>query len=171
MLGPQSYIDQVGPVVSAAWLNEMDAMRYLKAVKPAATARTASTTLIADPNLGFPTVPAGNWRMTGFLQPQNATTGTQGFKFSIQGPGLGTGVGFYSGAINGAQVPQTIAGGSNLVFAFANMSVSAIDFITFDLSYTQTVAGVINLLWAQNSSSANATMLNALSWMILERLA
>ena len=168
MLPLQNFIDKVS-TVPTAWLNEVDNIRALKASKLVQGVRSNTFVLADDPELVFPVVPAGVWRVEAFLQFQGSVTGVQGFRAGIFSPGSGSQVLHYHGIANSAQMGDVLSFGVNPVPQFATIATAGTDFIHLDTNFA-TGGGKISLQWSQVASNANATLLNTFSWMIATRL-
>lgn len=168
MLPLQNFIDKVS-TVPTAWLNEVDNIRALKASKLVQGVRSNTVVLADDPELVFPNVPAGVWRVEAFLQFQGSITGGQGFQAGFFSPGSGAQVLHYHGIANSAQLGDVLSFGASPVIQFGTIAVAGTDFIHMDTNFA-TGGGKISLQWAQRASNANATLLNTFSWMIATRL-
>lgn len=185
-LPQQNFVDRVGPVVGAAWLNEVDQKRLLLkrsagglllgtpiyAFKANQTIRFSTITLTDDPDLQFPAMPAGTYRVQGFLQFQGSISGGQGFssKIAIAGGIAGSSWLAYHGIANATALGDILADPATSAMTFSTISTSLTDFVSFDVIAT-IGAGEISLQWAQHASNANGTILNDRSWMAVTPLA
>lgn len=164
----QNFQDLIGPVESAAWLNEVDDVRRLKACKLVQGVRTSST-LLSDTELIFPVVPAGVWRVEAFLQFQGSVTGTQGIQLSIQSVASGQQVLNYRGIVNSANQNDVLSFGINPVILYNTIATAGTDFTHMDTVFA-TGGNGIALQWAPRVGGGNAALLNTFSWMIATRL-
>ena len=169
MLPLQAFVNQVGPALSAAWLNEVDNLRAFAALKLAQGVRSNTIALADDTELVFPNVPAAVWRVEAFLQFQGSVTGTQGIQLSIFAPGSGSQVQYYFGTANSVVIAPVLNFGINPVLQFGTIATAGTDFVKIDTSFA-TGGGKVSLQWAQRTSSANPTLLNTFSWMTLRRM-
>ena len=127
----------------------------------------SGSVLADDTQLIFPSMPAGTYSVRGYLQPECQTTTTQGFKWKLRVAGTTSGNTYLSasGIINNASYGPFFTPILTTVVQHPNVQTAQTDFITFDSVFTTTTAGDIALQWAQNSSSANITVLNDRSWI------
>lgn len=186
----QNFVDKT-TVVSAAWLNEVDQKRAamfqpqapgggttsfilgVPGIKFKATvlSRSNTTTLADDLDLAFTNLAPGTYQAKGFLAIKGLTTGTQGFKWQLAIP-ASTGSVFlnYNGVANGAVLSNTLTG-PNTSLGIATIATAVSDYVSFDSIFTTTVLGNLSIQWAQNSSSANGTVLSDRSWLSVTQLA
>lgn len=140
------------------------------ATKLLTTSRSSTTTLTADPDLSV-ALGAGSYSFQIWMPIWGTTTGSQGFKFSMNFTGTNSsGVFAYSGTVNAAAstASQTIAYAGNFSFStvVAGTGSTGVDQILVTGTITNiTVAGNLQLIWAQNSSNANATNVGINAWM------
>lgn len=144
----------------------------ISARKAAPTSRTSTIVSAADPDLTF-TLPAGSWILTGFLLFDNVTTTTQGARYQLN----------FAGTFDPALVVRCIDSRTSLLAAatvgvqamnsdttIADVSTANLDIAEIRCYMRATVAGVVQIRWAQEASSANATRLNNGSWLTAERV-
>ena len=161
-------------VLNGIYINGVLQSKYVVGYHTAAQQNRASTiTLAVDNYLNFPAVPAGSYRIRGMLQFSGSITGTQGAKFQVNIAGSVSGPVNMAvqGVVNGAAFPPVLFTGSGAAVSLATISTAtSTDFIQFELAVTTTTPGAIGLWWAQNSTSANATLLAANAYMDIEQL-
>jgi hypothetical protein len=136
--------------------------------KSSQTARSNTFTLADDPELVFPSRPAGTYRARIFLQFQGSITGSQGAQFSISSNGSHPTSGWLTahGIANNAAFPLVLYQNAGAVVQLSNISTALFDCLHMDAIFGHP-GGSIALQWAQRALSANATLLNAYSWMEL----
>jgi hypothetical protein len=162
-----------GQVLTAAELNALG----LHATKTADQSVTSSTTLINDIHLSIAIPTVGTYLVDTYLygvSAANAAGDLQlGYSFpagTMSGFALGPDASLASGTVQAGQwgVQTSITGG---VAAFINgLSTSTVAIWAHTL-LTVTATGTLQLMWAQNSSSASASTLKAGSHMLVRQVA
>jgi hypothetical protein len=150
-------------------------------VKGSDTSRASTTTVSADPDFVFGNasdlVNGGTYRITGYLVYAGAAIGTGDIKLGLYASAGSVTAGsnwftFSAPTTTGINNLQATAPafGNNAAYGTpgAGNNVGAPFMATFNVSSANTQ---ISLEWAQNTSSATATIIRAGSWMILERIA
>lgn len=152
-----------------------DVMPDLVAWKAAQTARSSTITQTADPDLTVSVPGAGTYRLEMYLSFNAGVGGTQGFDFgfSYSGTGPSPVTRSYIGVVNGTLVNRLTnnVGALGTTEQFATITtVTAGDWLKVTGLFNFSNAGTFALTWAQHSSSANATLLNSGSHMILKKV-
>lgn len=144
---------------------------WVSAIKEANTNRISSTTLTVDDDLIYSNVPAGYYRLRGFLNIDNA--GAAGFTMQMQTSvafgteSLGTGILSCNGTVNAQGFQYSGATAVTVGTCAATSDDGAVTFeLNFDVGSTATVA----LYWAQQTSVAANTTLRRGSYLELTRL-
>jgi hypothetical protein len=190
---PQNFVDKVGPIVAAAWLNPLDvtvnsvlagaqtvaqALTALgvvakqKASKAAQTSRT-TTVLAADPDLSLTVPGAGIFRFEISLgvSVAGSSGATPGISLEPHFSGtLATGtsqnLGNYFGAMDGA-VSGAMSVNAATGFSLTSLGTNGLTIIGY---FQCTNGGTFALEWAQNNTSGNPVLLVPGSYMTLEQL-
>ena len=136
--------------------------------KSADTSRASTTTLTNDPDLSFAIPSAGTYLIDGYLNYEGSNApGDLQIEFNsvgnIRWQAFGQNT---SGTISGIGTRQ--GGGAN-TFGAAGAGVLCAVGIRGDI--ITPASGNCNMSWAQNTSSATATILHAGSWLRLQRVA
>jgi hypothetical protein len=132
----------------------------------------SSTTLINDVDLASQTLVVG---ATYFLQLRYQLLGVggtaQGYKVGVTFSGTFSGLANGGGILSSNGAPAAfslgINGGANSQAAISTTG----DVFNFDATFKVLTAGVINTVFAQTASSANATVAKANSTLLLTRVA
>jgi hypothetical protein len=148
----------------------------LSAFKAASTSRNTTTTFASDPDLAFSNVPAGTYEVEVVLF-FDSTASAPGFKAQLSMSGTVTNGVLQPFGGNGSNSNtslgyQSVAGGIINIITFSSAFATAtgnwaVARGTITLANTQTVA----LQWAQQTSSASASVLQLMSRMSLRRIA
>lgn len=152
-----------GQQITASLLTQM---LPLWAVKPAATSRSATTTVADDPDLALSLPRTGTWAFGVWLNYTGGTLGSSDLKITVNYTGTSS---FGVWGVNGittASTSQLNAGGAALAGTLA-LGTSGGTFFTADIKGTvvTTTTGVLSLQWAQNTSNATATNLRQGCWI------
>jgi len=154
-------------------------------VKTAATARSSTVTLAADPELQTISIGTGTWRIdavfyftvaaaaSGGLRTQWAFSGTWNTPLRLcQGPGSNlAGVGTNGPSRILENTSMTYNAAQNADYQMGN-STGAFTAVREDAAeVVVSVAGNLSLQWAQNTSSANATTLRNGSFFRITKVA
>lgn len=187
----QNFVDKVGPIVSATWLNVVDVLKFTvfadastkaeartalgvvavySAVKPSDTQRT-NNTFADDPHLVITGVPAGTWNVKIIIFPVCQAANTQGLQDRVT-------------VSSGSYGPKTTFGFANSVqfqarYTSMNTSFQAndittgvtFDYITHDGVITTNAAATVAYQWSQRATNASYTAIQQGSFMILTQLA
>ncbi|MFJ4808483.1 hypothetical protein [Streptomyces longwoodensis] len=177
-VGDLIYITQNGAGNWAAWGRPSTGTfalgRTVTAVKPSSTSRTSTTAIAADPHLSINVVP-GTYQVDAFLLYDGDPTAD--LKLGWFAPASTTG-GWWPGGSDSSNTTQaaTARWGGLTDFSVSTLPVACIGsgtVVTCRPVGTATVTGTgqISLAWAQNASSATATVIRANSWLQLRRIA
>lgn len=140
------------------------------AFKASSTARSSTTTFTSDPDLSL-TLPAGTYEITALLLVNATTGGAGGFKaqISFSGSVTNAAAGFTGTLFN---VATSLSGGAVSLGAVSSIQVApSLDFMNVRCIATLAGANTVAIQWAQNSSSANAANLLAMSSFVARRIA
>lgn len=138
-------------------------------VKPATTARANTTTASNDPDLQIALPAAGTYVLEGYAFSWGTATTGQGIQGNVN----------YSGTFTAASSPwlsnnaAISTSQTTGLLGFANLlSTAAPGGSQFNLggALVATASGTLGFSWAQNSSNANATNVNASSWWRVTRV-
>lgn len=165
---PQGQYPQIlaGTTITASLLNSMLVLDAYKAVD---TSRSTTTTLTADPDLAITVAAAGTYDFEGYLNFEGAASGTGDLQFEITSVGTLRYVCVHNDPSTGNQISATTQGGGIVTCSTATAGTLRSANMKGDLIAAST--GTLTLLWAQNTSSATATILHAGSWIKLRRKA
>lgn len=147
----------------------------LHAFKASQTARSSTIAQVADPDLSVAVPGAGTYKLELFLNFGAGTSGAQGFDyaFSYSGTAPNPKTRTFWGVVNAVVVNRATPSVSSLGTTEQNANITtaaAGDWLRISGLMTFTNAGTFALTWAQHSSSANATVLYAASFMSLTKL-
>lgn len=159
-----------------------DLFTSVTALKTSDESVTSSTTLQDDDQLALPLIASAKYRMIGYILYTGAAdggTGAGGLKMQFTGPSgavmqwtnFGTNVAIAAPSTNltynvvaeslAAGSPRSVASNGGVV-----MSCAPAGYIS-----VSSTAGTLQLKWAQNTSSATATVVKTGSWLELVRIA
>ncbi len=152
----------------------LNSMLPLFAYKDANTARTSTTTLADDPDLVIAVEAVAIYKLTASLRVLGAAAGD--FKMQFNTPGAtGSGSwGAYMLSLAAATVDDTknsIRTTMDNPRSIGTVSTSSGQAILIQGLVRTSTAGNFTLSWAQDTSSATATTLEADSWVELKRVA
>jgi hypothetical protein len=158
----------IGQVLSASDVNTWFVPRF--AYKTASTSRTSTTTLAADPHLIVPVDGSAMYELIGFIDFEASVTGDMKFQFTLPA----------SATMNYAWISWTA--GADLFSNNAGNTQSTVNSIGGNgagiargcsIQGTVTTAasgGNLGVNWAQDTSSATATIWHAQSYLKLVRV-
>ena len=156
-----------GQVLSAADVNSW--FVPIVAVKVADTSRSSTITVTADPELSVTIPGAGTWYLLCYLNYEGAAAGTGDLKIQVTSVGSLRYHAIYQGAGGAANVGSTFQGGGT-PSGFATAGAGNLCGGTIHGTLVTATSGTTTLNWAQNTSSATATILHAGSSMMLRRI-
>lgn len=142
--------------------------------KPAATARSSTTTPTNDPDLTCAlTVAVATWAVDLWLPIWGTGSGAAGIKLDMTFTGT-TPASLYAvtGVVNGALAAAYQAQTGAVVFSAAALTnaASTPDWVRLSGTLATTTAGTLSLQWSQNSSSASAINIGQGAWMNVTRV-
>lgn len=143
-------------------------------IKSSSTPRSTNVVPSDDPDLVSASLPVGSYKFILNLRLGSNGGPSGGFQYGMATSGTVSGATFHHmGSVNGSFVSMTnAASGFGATGSFATLSTTVgLDYIDITGSVKLSVAGTIKLQWAQNSSVAQATTLDAQSTMTIERIA
>ena len=144
----------------------------LPAYKASDTSRSTTTTLTGDPDLQVGVDANGRYFFWLFLDYEGGTQGASDLKLEWSGPS-GTTIAWtpiYIGNA-GAQNVGSLGGTTATVVAGTNGSGNKRALVAVGTVFVSSTGGMLELTWAQNSSSGTATVLHGQSAMVLLRMA
>jgi hypothetical protein len=143
---------------------------YYSAFKAASTQRT-NNTISNDPDLALVIGAAGTYELTMTLFFTGISSGAQGIQWQLAYTGTVTNSGLTgNGLVNGAASTSRTTGFAT-PYAFATINTSGFDWYYVAGTVTVSNSGTINLQWAQNTTSANATQLSLMSRLSARKIA
>ena len=143
--------------------------------KPSATSRNSTVTLTNDPDLIFTSVPVGRYEIGFALSIDDTASTTPGFQVGtvctgtcVNTPVIGyqcisnqpSGLCGPAGGYNWPQAPALAVASGQTIFSM----------LMLPQEINVTVTGSLGISWAQNTSSASATIMNANTWLKLTRI-
>lgn len=159
-----------GTILSAALLQEIAPWT---AWKSADTPRSNTTTLANDPDLSVPVVANGSYLFLCGLFAAGAAISTGDLKVTFTWPAGGNGKWWSAGFATASATPNfnvaRTASGSTVAFGVNGASSSGA--ILLGSLLNGSTAGSLTLQWAQNTSNATATTLQANSGILVVRMA
>lgn len=153
---------------SGSWTT-YNTYRTTKIVKTSATARTSTTTFAADPALTFAVSASSTYLIKGMLFV--TASATPDFKVRLTGPASSTWRGEIFGraagvaTIEGDEIDES---GDSFVIAGGSPTELC---CWFEVYLVTTGSGTFSVEWAQNSSSASATTMQAGSYIEYQKIA
>lgn len=140
------------------------------AIKSSQTARSSTTTATADPTLQFSSLPAGTYEVTVLADVTCQGAAGQGIRFGILGTNMSaTGTQMYI-AQAGTQDEFRVLAYANALAGFIDSAATTSAELYLRAYVTLTGTGSIEFHWAQNTSNANATEVEAGSSMWIRRI-
>lgn len=139
------------------------------AMKQSDTSRASTTTLTADPDLSFAVPSAGSYKLEGYLNYEGGTGGSSDLQIEMNSIGTLRYDLIYQGSGGSNNVAVTVQGGSAVSLRTNGAGVLCAALIRG--SVITPSSGTTSLSWAQNTSSATATIIHAGSWLSLRRVA
>ena len=155
-----------GQAITAAWLL---AGLPINAWKASDTSRASTTTLTADPDLVIAVPASGTYFFNGYLNYEGGTGGSSDLNIEFSSVGTLRYHMPYEGAGGSANVGNTNSGGTQV--AMRSQGAGVLCGAQIAGSIITPSSGSITLLWAQNTSSATATIMHAGSWIAIRRVA
>lgn len=150
-----------------------NALVPITAVKASSTARTSTTTETADPELVL-SMRVGTFDIAGVLLVSSAANAAGDFEYGYSWTGGGMTVTMgHAGPHNSLASGSQVDGEFTYLAADSSTPTSTMPYgasiagvaIPIAARVVVTVAGTLSLIWAQQSSNANATTLLAGSWI------
>lgn len=141
--------------------------------KTAGTSRISSVTLTADPDLTIASLPVGEYQIDGFLAYDASTTADLAIAWNMPAGSISWGCGGLAGTAtsnNPATINETLfTAATGPVLGGVGVGTGTFARITGWLKVT--TAGAMTLKWAQNSTDATNTTLQAGSWIRFTKIA
>lgn len=141
--------------------------------KTADTVRVSTTTLADDPHLQCTLLANSAYIIEGVLRFSGGGAGAHGIK--IAQAFSGTISSFLSEAeisafVNGSGSVSRSPMSTATPLAYATISFATLDFVRFSIVVVTVTSGLFSIQWAQNSSSADNTLMDEFSWIRAHRL-
>jgi hypothetical protein len=131
--------------------------------KPSATSRNTTTTLANDPDLQFTNMPAGAYWIEGSIR--YSSQAAVGIKYYLINNNASC-----TGSMTGDMTAMDQNGSSLVSDIAVNNGVVAGAGVHFVFQGSVNSPGSFSLCWAQNTSSATATLVSATSSLVLQRI-
>lgn len=141
--------------------------------KVTGTVRSYTITLADDPELAGITLAAGNWEIRQFLCFNGTLSGAGGIQLTQSFTGTGSfDRKIWRGYVNGADVNVINSISSSSIVTHATITtLSDANWVMIEGMFRVTVSGNFAVNWAQQSSVANGTQLNAGSYVVCQPVA